>query len=130
MQKNNDSLNLETPKDLARLIKNNLCVVIKFSASWCGPCQNPNFKKAYVQLVKSYEKIDEIVFVELDCDANDDLVSDTRYYNFAIKSIPHFKICYEGNIVSEINGQQLDNIKEILDAVVKKHQLGNQNQKQ
>ncbi len=109
------------PKDLAAFIKANKCVVLKFSASWCGPCKNPEFLRKYRNLKYTYTS-DLIKFCEFDIDVDSTIVNDTEYYQFDIKSIPHFKICYDGNIVTDFTGGgHLDDIKEILDAVNKKH---------
>ncbi len=112
------------PVDLAKFIKNNKCVVLKFSASWCGPCQNREFIKKYHSLKDNFSGYKEIQFVEFDVDEDSDIVNDTEYYDFSISSIPHFKICYDGNIVKDFTGGgHLDDINEILKAVVKKHDL-------
>ena len=62
--------------------------------------------------------------LKLDVDENSDIVNDTEFYDFGISSIPHFKICYEGNIVKDFTGGgHLDDIKEIVNSVIKKDNL-------
>lgn len=108
------------PKDLAKLIKNTKCVIIKFSAKWCGPCQNKEFKLNYEKLKLFYKQYDYINFIELDLDDDDEIISNTNYYDFKVKSIPHFKICYEGSIVDEFTGSSnLEDINNFLKVVVK-----------
>lgn len=112
------------PIELAKFIKNNKCVVLKFSASWCGPCQNKDFLKHYHNLKHDFSDYKEIKFAELDVDENSDVVNDTEFYDFGISSIPHFKICYDGNVVKDFTGGgHLDDIKEIVNAVIKKDNL-------
>lgn len=110
---------IETPKDLAKLIKGTKCVVIKFSASWCGPCQNYQFKHNYQELKQQCEKYNFIKFIELDVDDDSEIVNSTKYYDFAIKSIPHIKFCFDGNIIKEYNGINcLDDILQNINKVV------------
>ncbi len=118
------SSQFDTPKDLAKCIKNTKCVVLKFSATWCGPCQNKEFKKRYHNVKDSFKGYSDIKFIEFDVDEDSELVNDTQYYDFSVSSIPHFKICYDGNIVKDFTGGgHLDDINEIVSAVVKKHDL-------
>ncbi len=113
---------INEPIDLAKIIKNTKCVVLKFSASWCGPCQNREFKKRYYNIKDEFSEYSDIKFIEFDVDDDAGIVNDTEYYDFGISSIPHFKICYDGNIVKDFTGGgHLDDIKEIVQAVVKKH---------
>ena len=100
-------------KSLTKLIKENEIVVLKFSAQWCGPCQNPQFKINYNMLKEKFNT-EKIKFLEFDIDEDKDIVEDTEHYNFKIQSIPHFKICYKGNIINEINGSKLEEINSIL----------------
>jgi len=112
------------PKDMAILIKNTKCVIIKFSASWCGPCQNEQFKHNYEQLKIGSQKYNDFIqFIELDVDDHDDIVSSTKYYDFKISSIPHFKFCFDGNIIKEYNGIHclediLENINKVIELVM------------
>ncbi len=115
-----NSTQVGSPKELATLIKKTKCVVIKFSARWCGPCQNHEFKHNYNMLKEEFSRYSEIKFVELDLDDDDEIVNSTKYYDFAIKSIPHFKFCYDGNIIDQYDGaQSLIQIYENLKKVVR-----------
>jgi thioredoxin-like negative regulator of GroEL len=93
-----------SPIELAKLIKSSKCVLIKFGASWCGPCQSPEFKNNFELLKKEFARYKEIKIIVLDVDDDSEVVNSTEYYNFNIKSIPHFKFCFEGNIIKEYDG--------------------------
>ena len=77
----------KTPKELSTMLNETKCTVLKFSASWCGPCQNKDFLKAYHVLKEQFVDNPDVLFLELDVDENEELVND-----FNIRSIPTFKI--------------------------------------
>ena len=102
---NSINLNPKTPLELAKIIKNTKCVLLKFGASWCGPCQSPEFKNNFGLVQKEFEKYSkDIKIFDLDIDDDELVVNSTEYYDFKIKSIPHFKFCFEGSIIEEYNG--------------------------
>ncbi len=118
---------VNSPRELASLIKKTKCVIIKFSASWCVPCQNKEFKHNYSMLKEEFASFPYIKFVELDLDQDDEIVNSTKYYDFAIKSIPHFKFCYEGDIIGIYNGAQslpeiYNNLKKVVKNVQKEQE--------
>lgn len=83
---------INLPKDLFLIIKKTPIVIIKVSASWCGPCKNKIFLESYNKLKSSYSQISEIKFIELDVDDDANILNDTKYYNIDITSIPTFLI--------------------------------------
>ncbi len=107
----------KTPKDLAKIIKNSRCVLIKFGASWCGPCQNREFLNNLGLIEKEFSRYNDIKIIILDVDDDADVVNSTEYYDFKISSIPHFKFCFEGSIIKEYNG--IHCLNEILDNLTK-----------
>lgn len=117
-------LDIESPKDMAKLIKKTKCVIVKFSANWCGPCQNYQFKHNYEDLKENCEKYSDFIkFVELDVDEDNEIVNSTKYYDFKIKSIPHIKFCFDGDIIKEYNGINclddiLKNINKVIELVL------------
>ena len=74
----------DSPLELAKLIKNTKCVILKFSAGWCGPCKTPEFVNNYGLLKKEFSKFNNIKFIEFDVDEDSELVNSTKYYDFKI----------------------------------------------
>jgi thioredoxin 1 len=71
--------------------------IIKFSASWCGPCKAmaPSFQK----FSEEYQNTVEIQDLDIDEDANFELA---RKYN--IKSVPHTVFIKNGDVATRIYG--------------------------
>lgn len=91
-------------KDLAKIIKNNNCVIIKFSASWCGPCKNKVFLQEYYNLKSKYANVAKIIFTELDVDNHESIINDKTYYDIEISSVPCFLIATNGNFTNKFEG--------------------------
>jgi thiol-disulfide isomerase/thioredoxin len=85
-----------TPQQLLTIMANTKCLVLKFSASWCGPCKNKTFLEAYHKLKEEYSKNNDVNFIEFDVDDDEQLVNETKMYNFNISSIPTIKIFEQG----------------------------------
>lgn len=76
-----------TKDDIIKAIGNDGRAIIKFGASWCGPCKQVN---------KVLEELPEyITVVEVDVDEEDDLVAE-----FGIRNIPA--------LFYYVNGQQVN----------------------
>ena len=102
---------ISTPKDLALAIKKHKMVIIKISASWCGPCKNKKFLESYHKLKSTYSKLSDIKFVELDIDDNPDIIENKKYYDIDINSIPTFLITKNGSFTKKyVGGGYLDEI--------------------
>jgi thiol-disulfide isomerase/thioredoxin len=112
---NRELFNVTKSLDLANIITSNKYVILKFSASWCGPCQNKDFKSRY-ELFKSNKR--NIIFFEFDIDDDKEIIDCKEYYDFNIKSIPHFKMCYNGSVVREYNGTNLQQMDEDLNKLM------------
>lgn len=95
---------INSPKDLALTIKKNLMVVIKITASWCGPCKNQVFLESYQNLKSKYLSKQNIKFVELDIDSDSDILEDEEYYKIKIDSIPTFLISSNGSFTKKFMG--------------------------
>ena len=107
---------IDSSKKLFNVITNNEIIVLKFSASWCGPCQNKKFKKEYNETKK---KLSNVKFVELDVDDDDSIINDKTYYNITVNSVPYFLLGYNNNFVKEYFGtNSLNNIKEDIEILL------------
>lgn len=95
---------IDSAEKLARLIKSNKLVLIKISASWCGPCKNKQFLESYHGLKENYVKFDNIKFVELDVDEHSHILDDKNYFDISVDSVPTFLISVNGNFTRKYSG--------------------------
>ena len=116
----NISNKISNSKELANMIKKNLLVIIKISASWCGPCKNKKFLESYNNLKLSYLDCDNIKFIELDIDEDKEIIEDDKYYDIEIDSVPTFLISKKGSFTRKYIGcGYLNEINEYLLEVIK-----------
>ena len=82
-------------------------VVVDFTATWCGPCQNiaPKFK----EFASVYRNA---IFVKCDVDNCDETAA-----KFRVRCMPTFKIIKEGKQLGEVQGAD----PAALEAAIKKH---------
>jgi thioredoxin-like negative regulator of GroEL len=108
-----------TPQQLIDIMTSTKCLVIKFSASWCGPCKNKTFLEAYHNLTDQYLSNSNVLFIEFDVDDDEQVVNETKLYNFNISSIPTIKIFEQGK---ELNGYlgagNLDKVKSDIETIL------------
>jgi len=110
---------INSAESLAKTIKENTCVVIKISASWCGPCKNKQFLELYRELKENYSSFNDIKFVDLDVDANSDVLEDKNYFDISVDSVPTFLISKKGNFTRKYEGSgHLDLINKYLSDTV------------
>ena len=83
--------------------------IVKFTAEWCGPCQNIK-----VPLKKALAKYPHVAFVEIDVDKHDDIAQ--KYRVNAMPSIVYIK---QGNEVANLRtvGANMSAIEASLDAL-------------
>jgi thiol-disulfide isomerase/thioredoxin len=91
----------KTPQELLTIINDTPCLILKFSASWCGPCKSPKFLEAYHNLKKTYVTNTNVRFIEFDIDSDEDLVEEKDLYDFNISSVPTIKIFSKGKELNE-----------------------------
>ena len=110
---------IKSSKDLAMAIKKNLLVIIKISATWCGPCKNKKFLESYHNLKSSFLNNPNIKFVELDVDDDCEIIGNKKYYDLEIDSVPTFLIAKDGSFIKKyVGGGFLKDINEYLLEVV------------
>lgn len=84
--------------------------LIKFGASWCGPC------RAYAPILEEAEKdyADKIEFYEVDVDQEPELAT-----KFEIRGVPATFILKDGEVINSVVGlQNRASIVQLLDSVI------------
>eukprot|EP00250_Pteridium_aquilinum_P013693 c21509_g1_i1 orf=576-1145(-) len=76
-------------------------VVLDMYSRWCGPC-----RLIYPKLVKLSGKYTDVVFLKLDCSAE----NKTIFSKLGIGILPTFKIFKNNNLVSEVKGAKYDEL--------------------
>lgn len=88
--------------------KENSKVVIDFTASWCGPCQQ--IAPQYEAWAKEYEGI--VTLVKVDVDESEDL---PQHYN--VNCMPTFIFLHNDEKVDELTGANRDELKKKIEAL-------------
>lgn len=81
--------------DFEKIMKENKFAVIDFYATWCVPCRKVS--PIIDELERNYG--DEVSFLKLDVEENDDLVE-----RFGIKNVPTVLFLNNGEVVYKIAG--------------------------
>ena len=78
---------IKTKSDLNNYLKNYKFIVMKFTASWCGPCKqiNPSFENYFMQLPEDF------ICIIVDIDEGKSLANALR-----VKSVPTIMNYIEG----------------------------------
>ena len=106
---------ISKPKELVLTIKKYTIVVIKISASWCGPCKNKIFLESYHKLKSIHSSNPNIKFIELDIDDDSDIINDKKYYDIDVNSVPTFLITKNGSFIKKYSGGgYLDDINQYI----------------
>ncbi|CAL1540654.1 unnamed protein product [Lymnaea stagnalis] len=77
-------------------------IVVDFYATWCGPC-----KAIAPHLAKWSEEYDDVTFVKIDVDENDETAE-----SCGISAMPTFHFYKNGKKIDEIVGANHEKIKE------------------
>ena len=79
-------------------------VVVDFTASWCGPCQQ--IKPAFKQFAKEYNA----EFLQVDVDEFDDIAHDAE-----VNAMPTFQLYANGEKIDELVGANEDNLRKLIE---------------
>ncbi|CAG5115837.1 unnamed protein product [Candidula unifasciata] len=77
-------------------------ILVDFFATWCGPC-----KVIAPQLEKWAEEFDDVIFIKVDVDENDEAAE-----AYAIQAMPTFLFFKGGVKIDEVVGANQDKIRE------------------
>jgi len=87
---------------------NNQLVVIDFTATWCGPCQ---------QIAPLYKSLSDentqVVFLKVDVDANREAAA-----RYEVSAMPTFVLIKGGQVVDTVRGADINSLKN----AIEKHQ--------
>jgi thiol-disulfide isomerase/thioredoxin len=93
-------LAIHTVEELESSLKDNIIVVILYSATWCRPCEH-----IYPQVEKLLPEFPDVVWIKEDVDLN---------LTPGIVSIPRFRVFYHGGLYQEILGGDINSLRECL----------------
>ena len=98
--------NLTTDEEFDAFVKGSKIAVVKFTASWCGPCKRltPELKK-----MAGFYADDGVAIGEVDVDANGPL-SD----KYKVKSIPRTFVFVNGQVYGDIVGSRAHAINKLI----------------
>lgn len=85
----------KTPEEIVSIMNDTQCLVLKFSASWCGPCKSETFLKQYHDLKDSYSTNSNVRFIEFDIDDDELVINEKELYDFNITCVPTIKIFHK-----------------------------------
>lgn len=106
--------------DMLEILTNTKCTIIKFSASWCGPCKNKDFLESYNNLKANFNSNKDVVFLELDVNKEEQLVNETKLYNFEISAVPTIKVYSNSTLINTYTGTSiLRKVRNDIESLVK-----------
>jgi len=91
------------------VLQNHEIVVVKFTASWCGPCKSiePFFVSMYQ---KCYERMKEkVFFVKVDVDDLDEIAQENK-----ISMMPTFIVFQKGKNIASMSGSNEGDLESFL----------------
>ncbi|KAK3004317.1 hypothetical protein RJ639_018868 [Escallonia herrerae] len=96
-------LHLNASKQIPKLVTpiSSLCMVVDFSASWCGPCK---FMEPAIHSMAT--KFTEVDFVKIDVDELSDVAQD-----FGVQAMPTFVFLKQGKEVDRVIGAKKDELE-------------------
>jgi len=83
-----------TKENLDTTLEQNGIILIKFTASWCGPCQS--FAPVYAEVA---EKFPDVVFAEINTETEPELAAD-----FSVRSVPFLMVLRDKILIYSDSG--------------------------
>jgi thioredoxin 1 len=84
---------ITTSDELDALIADHACVVIKYGATWCGPCKR--IEPTFEAIAKEYEGRAEFVMANYD-------EAKSLFREQGVKIMPHFHFWVEGELIERL----------------------------
>jgi thioredoxin 1 len=97
---------VKTKEEFDKLNKSDKLLLVKFGASWCGPC-----KQIKPHLQKLSEEMKDIIVVDIDVDDAQD--SDWDWAS-EVENLPTFRFIRNGVQLEEYNGSKIEKIQDII----------------
>jgi thioredoxin 1 len=98
-----------------KILKASLPMLVDFGAEWCPPCRA--LEPIYHQL--SHDYANRLGFAEMDIDANP-----ATYARFGIRGAPTLIMFKDGREIERIVGPNPRQLKNTLDRLLAKHEIG------
>ncbi|CAD7968305.1 unnamed protein product [Amoebophrya sp. A25] len=89
-----------TKDEFDATLKDNKLVVVDFTATWCGPCQQ--IAPKFAELAEKYS---DVTFIKVDVDDNGDTAEACD-----VQCMPTFQFFKEGSQVHKIEGASVDKL--------------------
>lgn len=114
----NEIVRLRNPQGYRKLITLNQKVILKFTATWCGPCNiiAPKYRK-----LAEEQRSEKIVFAEVDVDEFGDSDEGERILkNLQVSSIPAFVTFLNGQKEAKMVGASTEHLTDLVRSLSKK----------
>lgn len=98
---------IKTEEEFDKIKESNNLLVVKFGASWCGPC-----KLIKPQLEKLLETIDNISIIDIDVDEASE--TEWTWASSDIDNLPTFRFIKKGVQLEEYYGSKIEKIQDII----------------
>ena len=109
--------NIKTFAEFQQVIQNGMTLV-KFSASWCVPCQ-----KIQPELTVWMQELPSVRFATVDIDQNEETCEELE-----ITTLPTFHVYQDQKLLYKMSGTDLQSVKAFVEPLVKQCQSWDQDE--
>lgn len=96
---------IKTEEEFDKLKESNKLLLVKFGASWCGPCK---------QIKPNLDKLSENDnLIVIDIDVNEAQESEWSWAS-EVENLPTFRFIKDGNLLDEYCGSKIEKIQELV----------------